>query len=110
MIIFRLAVLMTALGLLCACAPPTRPVADAHRGQQVFEAGCAVCHYADRDATKVGPSLKGLFRSARLPNGQKVSDRAVRDWIRNGDQKMPPFRNALTRQQIDDVVRYLHTL
>lgn len=95
--------------LLAACAPPTRPV-DAQRGKQLFDAGCAVCHYADRPATKVGPGLQGLFRSARLPNGQKVSEKAVRDWIRNGDQRMPPFRMALTPQQIDDVVGYLKTL
>ncbi|HEU5452792.1 MAG TPA: cytochrome c [Terriglobales bacterium] len=103
-------VLMSAILLLLAgCAPPTRPV-DAQRGKQIFDAGCAVCHYADRAATKVGPGLQGLFRSAKLPNGQKVSEKTVRDWIRNGDQKMPPFRKALTPEQIDDVVGFLKTL
>ena len=105
----RVALIAAILLLLAGCAPPTRPV-DAQRGKQIFDAGCAVCHYANRSATKVGPGLQGLFHSAKLPNGQKVSEKAVRDWIRNGDQKMPPFRTALTPEQIDDVVGYLKTL
>ena len=105
--------LAVALALLAGCAPPSRPfakAADPHRGEQVFQAGCAVCHYPDRPQTKVGPGLQGIFRAAKLPNGQPVSDDTVRAWIRNGGGKMPPFGKALNEQQIDDLVDYLKTL
>lgn len=106
------ALALAALAALIGCAPPTRPFsrADVQNGKRVFEAGCAVCHYSDRTATKVGPGLKGLFRAAALPNGQPVSDDNVRNWIKNGGGQMPSFRRALNDQQIEDVVGYLKTL
>ena len=111
----RIALIAAALSLLAGCAPPSRPFAatpkpDPQRGEQVFQAGCAVCHYPDREQVKVGPGLKGIFRAAKLPNGQHVSDEIVRAWIRNGGGKMPPFGKALNEQQINDLVGYLKTL
>jgi len=35
---------------------------SAARGKEVFEKKCAMCHFADSDAKKIGPGLKGLSK------------------------------------------------
>ena len=106
----RLVLIAVLLPLLAGCAPPTRPAADVHKGRQVFQSGCAVCHYPDRQEAKVGPGLQGMFRSATLPNGQPLTDETVRQWIQNGSGQMPAFGNSLSDQQMNDLIGYLKTL
>jgi len=77
----------------------------------VFDKKCAVCHYADSDAKKIGPGLKGLYKRGTFTvNNNKVNDETLRTWIENGDNLMPPFKDALEPPQIKDVVAYVKTL
>ena len=79
-------------------------------GERVFEANCAACHYPDRKDKKVGPGLKGLFKSAKLPDsGLPVTDENVRERIVNGGDKMPPFKH-LKEAELKAIVDYLKTL
>jgi cytochrome c len=85
--------------------------AAAARGKEVFDKKCGVCHYADSDAKKIGPGLKGLYKRGTFTvNNNKVNDETLRTWIENGDNLMPPFKDVLEPPQIKDVVAYVKTL
>jgi cytochrome c len=85
--------------------------AAAARGKEVFDKKCAVCHYADSDAKKIGPGLKGISKRGTFTvNSNKVTDESLKTWIENGDTLMPPFKEVLETAQIKDVVAYVKTL
>jgi mono/diheme cytochrome c family protein len=85
--------------------------AAAARGKEVFDKKCAVCHYPDSDAKKIGPGLKGLSKRGTFTvNNNKVTDETLKTWIENGDTLMPPFKDVLDPAQIKDVVAYVKTL
>jgi mono/diheme cytochrome c family protein len=85
--------------------------AAAARGKEMFEKKCAVCHYADSDAKKIGPGLKGISKRGTFTvNNNKVTDETLRTWIENGDTLMPPFKEVLEAPQIKDVISYVKTL
>ncbi|MFW2390623.1 MAG: molybdopterin-dependent oxidoreductase [Polyangiales bacterium] len=86
---------------------PRKPVElseSGQRGRKVFTETaappCSTCHsLADAEATGlVGPNLDDLARSAEQ----------VEAAVTNGVGAMPPFGETLTREQIDDVARYVY--
>ncbi len=79
------------------------------RGRALFQEQCATCHQTDRGPTQRGPRLGGLFRRPALVNGKDMSDENVREVIRRGVGRMPPFQK-FAPQQIDDLLAYLKTL
>jgi cytochrome c len=81
------------------------------RGKEVFDKKCAVCHYADSEAKKIGPGLKGISKRGTFTvNTNKVTDESLKTWIENGDTLMPPFKEVLEAPQIKDVIAYVKTL
>ncbi|HXC46830.1 MAG TPA: cytochrome c [Candidatus Sulfotelmatobacter sp.] len=81
------------------------------RGKTVFQQKCSVCHYDNSEQKKIGPGLKGLAKRGTFSvNGNKITDDSLRAWIENGDQLMPPFKDALEAGQIKDVIAYVKTL
>ena len=85
--------------------------AAAARGKAVFDKSCGVCHYAESDAKKIGPGLKGLSKRGTFSvNSNKVTDENLKNWIENGDSLMPPFKDNLDAAQIKDVIAYVRTL
>jgi mono/diheme cytochrome c family protein len=83
----------------------------AARGKEVFDKKCVVCHYADSDAKKIGPGLKGLSKRGTFTvNNNKVTDETLKTWIENGDTLMPPFKDVLEQAQIKEVIAYVKTL
>jgi cytochrome c len=119
----RLFVGIAALGLCGLAFAQERPAkkaapggagknsAAAARGKETFEKKCAVCHYADSDAKKIGPGLKGISKRGTFTvNNNKVTDESLKTWIENGDTLMPPFKEVLEPAQIKDVVAYVKTL
>jgi mono/diheme cytochrome c family protein len=85
--------------------------AVAARGKATFDKSCAVCHYADSDAKKIGPGLKGLSKRGIFSvNSNKVTDENLKAWIENGDSLMPPFKDSLEAAQIKDLIAYVKTL
>ncbi len=110
------ATLLLGGALAAGCRSDARP--DVHRpltleeqrGQAVFAAQCAQCHYADRRSALHGPGLRGVFRRPYLPSGAPANDDRVRATIEHGRGMMPPFGEALNDQQMRDLLAYLHTL
>lgn len=89
---------------------PSSAVAHASHsvGRQLFTQ-CATCH-AGNPSRRMGPSLGSLFRSQKLLNGKPVTDGNVRDFILNGGNGMPAYKDVLSPDQVRDLLAYLHTL
>lgn len=103
--------------LLCGCTVERRK-SDAElglneqqaRGRRIYDQHCIRCHepYTRREIK--GPSLHNVFKKQQFPSGIKASDERMIDIIDMGKAKMPSFRNAMTEQQLQDLLAYLHTL
>ncbi len=84
--------------------------ADLAAGKAVYEQRCAVCHFADSTAKKVGPGLKDMYPRGKFADGRKVDDPAVIGWIEKGGKDMPGYRDVLKTEQVRDLVAYLQSL
>lgn len=81
------------------------------RGKTIFQQKCSVCHYDTSDQKKIGPGLKGISKRGTFSvNGNKITDESLKNWIENGDQLMPPFKDTMEADQIKDVITYVKTL
>ncbi len=112
-----IAIVATAGTLLAQNQPPKstgKKLASgisAVRGKGVFGEKCAVCHNANSAEKKIGPGLKGLSKRGTFTgNSNKITDESLKAWIENGDTLMPPFRDALTAEQVKDLIAYIKTL
>ena len=113
-----LAVTVALFGLTAGCGRDLSKETDAQlglnaqesAGRVVFESDCAACHYAYSSSGLKGPGLKSLFRKQYLPSGLPANDRFVEQTIVNGRGMMPAQAEALTDQQLADLMAYLHTL
>ena len=82
-------------------------------GQNIFEANCAMCHYADKSGTKIGPGLKDLTKNKELPSSHRPSTEAnIREAIQKGrpdgqPMPMPPFGERLSAEEMQDLMAYL---
>lgn len=105
------------LAFVAGCGEPA-PKTDAElglnaqqaSGRRVFERYCAACHNAYSSSGSKGPSLQHLFRKQFLPSGLPANDRFVEQTIVGGRNMMPPTGDAITQQELDDLMAYLHTL
>jgi mono/diheme cytochrome c family protein len=80
-------------------------------GRKVYDDYCDRCHEPYSTRGKKGPGLKGVFKKQYLPmSGMPANDDRVTDIVRFGREKMPGFAQALTQDQITDLLAYLHTL
>lgn len=79
-------------------------------GRRVFERDCAACHSAYSSSGSKGPSLEHLFRKQFLPSGLPANDRFVQQTVVGGRNMMPPMGQALSDQELSDLMAYLHTL
>ena len=77
-----------------------------HAGQELFTQKCFQCHSVQERQVKLGPSL---YRETKAPNAKKTPAE-VRETITNGKGKMPSFKEKLTKQEIDELVAYIHSL
>ena len=93
-------------GLLLFCGT----AAEAQSGAAgAYKASCAECHGANGGAnTAMGRSLG--MRDLRSPEVQKRTDADLTDIITNGMATMPPFKDKLTKRQIQEMVAYLRTI
>jgi len=81
----------------------------ADEGADLFKGKCAACHGADgKGNTGMGKALK--LRDLSSADVQKQSDADLTNIITNGKDKMPKYDGKLTKDQINDVVKYLRTL
>lgn len=103
---FRSAVSVILLAIFAASvtarAASSDSEADAQAGAVLFrDKGCAYCHGAGGVGTVKAPSLVDIRNNKEWPPDKMA------DQILNGGQKMPPFRESLNDDEIDQLVAYL---
>ena len=88
----------------------TAPTGDAEKGLALFDDKCSFCHYADQEATKMGPGLKGILKKEKLPYSERpaITDN-IRKQLKTPISAMPSFE-SLSEQEIADLLAYLETL
>ncbi|HTU52300.1 MAG TPA: cytochrome c [Acidobacteriaceae bacterium] len=105
-----------AVAVLAGCHSATRTTGPHAltsaelQGQQILQTHCAGCHYVNSSKTLIGPSLQGLFKKSRLPDGAPATDGYVQSKIARGGSVMPAFGNTLDAEQMHDLLAYLHTI
>ena len=88
----------------CAATPGSAAVtvADEKAGAVLFrDKGCTFCHGPGGIGTKKAPSLVDIRKNKDWPPAKMINQ------ITNGGQKMPPFGESLTDQEIAQLVAYL---
>jgi mono/diheme cytochrome c family protein len=80
------------------------------RGLVVYKDRCAICHFSESDAKKIGPGLGGIYKREKFTGGGKVDDASMEKWILNGGKNMPPFKSVINPNQARDLITYLKTL
>jgi mono/diheme cytochrome c family protein len=106
------------LAFLTGCNEDTSGKTDAElglnaqqaAGRHLYQQNCAACHDAHSVPGQNGPSLKGLLKKPFLPSGLPANERFVHQTIVTGRSMMPAVGSAFTQQQLDDLLKYLHTL
>lgn len=96
-------------GLLLAQEEKAAAAGNAEKGKETFEQ-CAACHNVDTDEKKMGPSLKGLYKKAKMKNGKAPTDANVRAVIDAGGNGMPGYADILSDEEKNDVIAYVKTL
>jgi mono/diheme cytochrome c family protein len=117
-LVLGMALLGMAVAVLAQDPPAKAPAkkaaaskGSATKGKEVFDQKCGLCHFADSDAKKIGPGLKGISKRGTFTvNNNKFTEETLKTWIENGDSLMPPFKDVLDEGQIKDVIAYVKTL
>jgi mono/diheme cytochrome c family protein len=83
-----------------AQAPDTQAAEQA--GAVLFRDNCARCHGASLEGTKKAPAI------AEIRKKKHWTDERITNRILNGEgKKMPPFRDSLSQEQIQQLIAYL---
>jgi mono/diheme cytochrome c family protein len=110
--------IIAVLSLLVSCTSERRN-SDAElglnpqqsAGRRVYDAYCDRCHEPYSSRGKQGPSMKGVFKKPYLAiSGLPANDQRVGEIIRFGRAKMPGYSQALSEQDIQNLLAYMHTL
>lgn len=108
--ILRVFAFCAALAVSSAAAPATQKKGDTAKGKSTFEGQCSVCHASATNEKKMGPSLKNLFKNAKLANGKKPTEANVRAKIDEGGAGMPGYKDMLSDEEKADLLGFLKTL
>lgn len=84
--------------------------AEATRGQGLFNERCAICHYDQSAAQKLGPGLKGIYARGKFADGKRVDDASMAGWLEKGGKDMPGLKDVLKPAEIRTLISYLKTL
>ena len=77
------------------------PSGSSARGESLYCASCVVCH-GRQAAGGVGPKLAGHPMLSDEPAFRKI--------VNEGRHVMPPLKDAVTEQQVSDILAWLKTL
>ncbi|HTC92569.1 MAG TPA: cytochrome c [Terriglobales bacterium] len=103
--------LFALLLLTTGCSQSGAASSDAGHGHELYQLHCQECHEgANLNLRKQPPKLNGMMQGKNLPSGAPATDEQVRKTIIEGRGIMPAFDQRLTDKEIDDLVKYLHTI
>jgi mono/diheme cytochrome c family protein len=98
----KIATLVTLLGLMGLTG-------FAETGADTYKAKCQMCHGADGTPPAAMAKSMGI-KDLKSDDIQKQSDADLKTTVEKGKGKMTGFAGKLTPAQIDDVVKYVHSL
>jgi len=117
---------LLGLALTAALSLPAFAAGDAAAGKTAFDATCALCHSAQKDEAKIGPSLFGVYGGkSALVSGYEYSDALKKlnvtwddatldKWLTNPRDMAPGtkmiFPGVADEKQRQDIIAYLKTL
>jgi mono/diheme cytochrome c family protein len=116
--VLLLSCIIAALALLVSCTSERRK-SDAElglnpqqaAGRRVYDAYCDRCHEPYSSRGKQGPSMKSVFQKPYLSiSGLPANDERVGEIIRFGRAKMPGYNQALSTEDVQNLLAYMHTL
>jgi cytochrome c6 len=102
-IILGVAIALAVLGF--ASRAGAKPPADDAAGEQTYKSNCVVCHAADGTGSATGKALKAPDLHSDAV--QKMTVAQMQTQVSDGKNNMPPFKNTLSKEQIDGVVTYI---
>ena len=106
--------MMIAAATGCTKLPPPTPLSQLNdqqvRGYYAFRQHCAGCHSDRSNRSLNGPSLRSIFKKQYLNSGAPANDDRVMSVVMFGYGTMPAQGSALTPQEREDLLAYLHTL
>jgi hypothetical protein len=80
------------------------------RGQALYEAKCFSCHDPESRNTIIGPGHKDILHLDKLPSsGRPATAENIAIQLRKPYRSMPSFEH-LTRDEVEDLISYMHTL
>ena len=81
----------------------------ADTGADLYKTKCASCHGATGAGdTPMGTKLK--LKDLSSPEVQKLSDEELATVMEKGKKPMPAYEGKLTKEQIQELVKYIRTL
>jgi len=87
---------------LPATAAPDKPDDHTKAGAALFsDKGCTYCHGTVGQGAKKGPALTDLWKD-KIWTDEKITNQ-----ILNGGQKMPPFRDSVSDDEVKDLIGWL---
>jgi mono/diheme cytochrome c family protein len=106
------------LALAAGCEPDRSKMSDSElglnaqqaSGRRVYNVYCLSCHPAYSSHGDKGPGLKDLYKKQYLPSGLTPTDEHVEQSIVRGRNMMPRFGDALSPDELQALMAYLHTL
>ena len=103
---------------LIANPPPPKKVmavssetnGNVEKGVSLYNAKCLSCHFTDSEDKKLGPGLKDLFNTEKLPySGRPATVENIKQQLIRPALVMPSF-TKMTEQEMADLMAYLKTL
>jgi mono/diheme cytochrome c family protein len=95
-----IAIFLSALITATAQASDTKAAEQA--GAVLYrDKGCSFCHGVNLEGTKKAPALAEIRKQKPWTN-EKITNQ-----ILDGGQKMPPFRESLSDEEINQLIAYL---
>jgi mono/diheme cytochrome c family protein len=93
---------LVAASALATAASPAKNDDSAKSGAVLFrDKGCSYCHGPAGKGTKKAPPLTDLSKDKTWTT-EKITNQ-----ILNGGQKMPPFRESVTDDEVTDLIAWL---
>jgi mono/diheme cytochrome c family protein len=98
---------LLSLGLILAVpgsssAESQKPEDHAKAGATLYsEKGCTHCHGSVGQGDKKGPAVTDLWKD------KTWTDEKITNQILNGGQKMPPFQDSVTDDEVKDLIAWL---
>lgn len=103
---WRTGLLLAALALFASPAMAQDALGTASMGEELARSVCADCHAIDRGAR--GTDLTGAPAFQEIAEMPSATALSLRVFLRSPHLTMPNF--ALSNDQIDDLIAYIHGL